>query len=64
MPDPKRTKVVPLSLELKDDAAARALAQRMADKTGETITVRDEDGNEVAKVPPGYEQAEGVGPAS
>ena len=52
MPESKRTQVLPLSLELKDDAVARTLAQTMANKTGTTITVTDDDGNEVGKAKP------------
>ena len=52
VPESKRTQVLPLSLELKDDAVARTLAQTMANKTGTTITVTDDDGNEVGKAKP------------
>jgi len=41
-----------MSLELKNDAVARRLAQTMADKAGKTITVTDDDGNEVAQAKP------------
>jgi len=52
MREDKPTHVLPVSLELKNDAVARMLAQTMADESGKTITVRDEDGNEVVKVKP------------
>jgi|tagenome__1003787_1003787.scaffolds.fasta_scaffold20819037_2 hypothetical protein len=52
VPESKRTEVLPLSLELKDDAVARTFAQTIANKTGKTITVTDDDGNEVAKAKP------------
>lgn len=52
VPQSKRIPVVPLSLELKDDAVARSLAQTIADKTGKTITVTDDDGNQVAEAKP------------
>jgi len=52
MPEDKPTHVLPMSLELKNDAVARRFAQTMADKTGKTITVTDEDGKEVAKAKP------------
>ena len=52
VPESERTQVLPLSLQLKNDAVARTVAQTMADKTGKTITVIDEEGNEVAKAKP------------
>ena len=52
VPDSKRTQFVPLSLELKDDAVALAVARAIAEKSGKTIRVTDDQGNEVGKATP------------
>ena len=41
-----------LSFELPDDAAARQRAQQLADKTGQQITVTDEQGRKVCRTQP------------
>jgi len=47
----KKRKPPFLAVELPDEDAARELAKKLAKKTGHKVTVTDEDGREVARIP-------------